>query len=37
MIVEIGAGQLLDGQELGKRDLWILKGAAQDLRELLDV
>jgi len=37
MIVEIGAGQLLDGQELSKRDLWILKGAAQDLRELLDV
>ena len=36
-LVEIGSRQLLNGQELSKRDLWILKGAAQDLRELLDV
>ena len=36
MLCEIGAKQILDGQELTKRDLWILRGAAQDLRGLLD-
>ena len=36
MLCEIGAKKIIDGEELNKRDLWILRGAAQDLRELLD-
>ena len=36
MLCEIGSKKIIDGQELSNRDLWILRGAALDLRGLLD-
>ena len=36
VICQIATAQLLDGQELHPRDFWIMRGASQDLLELLD-
>jgi hypothetical protein len=36
MLCQIATATLLDGKELSKRDLWIMRGASQDLLELLN-